>query len=141
MTIGTVRKELRPWIGQAPVPVPVFAPLPKTAKSRVQVETEYARMQDACRHPYLENERHLPPALLISERFLGRIRVDGRGNAIFPHFDLNGLCGYEIKNRGFTGFASGGCKGLWFSHKQTDDNRLVLAESAIDALSYATLFP
>jgi len=30
---------------------------------------------------------------------------------------------------------------LWFSHAQPDDRRLVLAESAIDALSYAALFP
>ena len=52
-----------------------------------------------------------------------------------------GLCGYEIKNSGFTGFASGGAKGLWLSHERDDDNRLVFCESAIDALSHAALFP
>src|SRR5437867_13027074 len=31
-------------------------------------------------------------------------------------------------------------KGLWFSHTQPEDRRLVLVESAIDALSYAALF-
>jgi len=67
------------------------------------------------------------------------VRTDG--NAVFPHFDAAGLCGYEIKNRGFTGFAAGGEKGLWFSHARPDDRRLVLAESAIDTLSHATLFP
>jgi hypothetical protein len=51
------------------------------------------------------------------------------------------LCGYEIKNCGFTGFAAGGRKGLWFSHTQPADRRLVLTESALDALSYAALFP
>jgi hypothetical protein len=51
------------------------------------------------------------------------------------------LCGYEIKNRGFTGFAAGGQKGLWFSHTGPGDRRLVLTESAIDALSHAVLFP
>ena len=60
---------------------------------------------------------------------------------MFPHFDNAGLCGYEIKNRGFTGFAAGGEKGLWFSHTRPDDRRLILAESAIDALSHAALFP
>jgi len=30
---------------------------------------------------------------------------------------------------------------LWFTHTQPADRRLVLAESAIDALSYAALFP
>lgn len=140
-SLGAVRKELRPWIGKPPVPVPAFPSLPKTAKDRMRVETEYARMQGARRHPYLENERGLPAALLDLERFAGRIRIDARGNAIFPHFDVEGLCGYEIKNAGFTGFAGGGSKGLWVSHARLDDNRLVFCESAIDALSHAVLFP
>jgi hypothetical protein len=69
------------------------------------------------------------------------VRIDRRGNAVFPHFDEDGLCGFEIKNRDFTGFASGGEKGLWFSRTRPEDNHIVLAESAIDALSYAALFP
>ena len=81
------------------------------------------------------------PNVLSSPRFTGRVRVDRRGNAVFPHFDVSGLCGYEIKNQGFTGFAAGGKKGLWFSHSRPSDRRLVLAESAIDALSHAVLFP
>jgi hypothetical protein len=98
-------------------------------------------LSNALRHPYLEHERLLPASLLSSPRFAGRVRIDGRGNAVFPHFDVAGLCGYEIKNRGFTGFAAGGKKGLWFSHAGPCDRRLVLAESAIDALSHAVLFP
>jgi hypothetical protein len=62
-------------------------------------------------------------------------------HAVFPHFDREGLCGFELKNRGFTGFASGGTKGLWLSREQPDDTRLVFCEAAIDALSYAVLFP
>ena len=73
--------------------------------------------------------------------FAGRIRIDARCNAIFPHFDAEGVCGFEIKNKGFTGFASGGSKGLWLSHDLPDDNRLVICESSIDALSHAVLFP
>jgi hypothetical protein len=107
----------------------------------MRVEAEYAKMHDAVRHPYLENERALPASLFGLERFAGRIRIDARGNAVFSHFDEEGLCGYEIKNRGFTGFASCGTKGLWLSHGRDDDNRLVLCESAIDALSYAALYP
>ena len=60
---------------------------------------------------------------------------------MFPHFDQEGLCGYEVKNLGFTGFGSGGAKALWLSHERGDDNRLVICESAIDALSHAVLFP
>jgi hypothetical protein len=73
---------------------------------------------------------------------VGRIRIDDRGNCIFPHFDESDvLCGFEKKNAGFAGFASGGIKGLWKSHGCPDDSRLVICESAIDALSYAYLFP
>jgi hypothetical protein len=66
--------------------------------------------------------------------------MDAHGNAVFPHFDQSGLCGYELKNRSFTGFAPGGEKGLWSSHEKHGDGRLVFAESAIDALSHAALF-
>ena len=141
LSLGAVRKELRPWIGLPASALPPYPPLVKTAKDRMRVETEYRKMRDALRHPYLENERALPAPLLGSERFAGRVRVDARGNAVFPHFDRDGLCGYEIKNRGFTGFASGGSKGLWLSHALPDDARIVFCESAIDALSHAALYP
>ncbi len=142
LSLGAVRKELRPWIGMPPVPAPAFPSLPKTEKDRMKVEAAYARMQDAISgHPYLERERALPGALLALDRFAGRVRLDDRGNAVFPHFDAQGLSGYEIKNTGFTGFASGGSKALWLSHELPDDNRLVVTESAIDALSHAVLFP
>ncbi len=141
LSLGAVRKELRPWIGMPSSQLPAFPPLAKSSKDRMRVETEYAKMQDAPRHSYLENERALPASLLGLERLAGRVRMDARGNAVFPHFDGDGLCGYEIKNKGFTGFSSGGTKGLWLSHSLPDDNRLVFCESAIDALSYAVLFP
>src|SRR5258708_3284916 len=86
LSLGDLRKQLRPWIGTPPLPVPAFPILHKTSKDRLRVETEFAKMQDALRHPYLENERALPAALLACERFVGRIRIDVRGNAIFPHF-------------------------------------------------------
>ena len=141
LSFRAVREELRPWIGAPPVAVPAFAPLVKTAKNRSAVEIEYAMMEDALRHPYLENERALPASLLQSRRFAGRIQIDARGNAIFPHDDKEGLCGYEIKNAGFTGFAKGGEKGLWSSNDFPDDRCLMFGESGIEAMSYALLFP
>lgn len=141
LNLGQVRKELRPWIGKDAASLPAFPALPITAKDRFEVDSAFRRMMDATRHAYLEDERGLPVALLEANRFAGRIKIDGFGNAVFPHFDLEGLCGFEIKNRGFTGFARGGEKGLWLSHREAGDNRLVLAESAIDALSHAALFP
>jgi hypothetical protein len=141
MSLGAVRKALRPWIGKPAVTLPLFPKLEPTGKDRIRVESEYRRMAPVLRHPYLEHERCLPATVLSCWRFAGRIRMDARGNVVFPHFDREGVCGYEIKNRGFTGFAAGGAKGLWFSHTRLDDRRLVLAECAIDALSYAALFP
>jgi hypothetical protein len=142
LSLGVVRKELRPWTGnQSPTPVPTFAALPKTEKNRMKVEAAYARTQDASNgHAYLEH-RAIPAALLALDRFSGRVRIDDRGNAVFPHFDAQGLSGYEIKNSGFTGFASGGTKALWLSQCLPDDNRLVFTEGAIDGLSHAVLFP
>lgn len=142
LSLGRVRQELRPWIGgTVSVTLPVFAMLPEVSKDLLAVAREYERMKIAPAHLYLTNERGLPPALLASARFAGRIRSDERDNAIFPHFNENGLCGFEKKNVGFTGFASGGEKGLWLSHSEEQDMRLVVCESAIDALSHAALFP
>lgn len=141
LNLGQARRELRPWIGKEAAVLSVFPALPVSAKNRIAVDTEFRRMTDAEHHPYLENERGLPAFLLTAPRFAGRVQIDRLGNAVFPHFDLEGLCGYEIKNRNFTGFARGGEKGLWLSHRENGDSRLVLAESAIDALSYAALFP
>jgi hypothetical protein len=142
LSLGAVRKELRPWIGQPPIAVPAFPALNKTEKDRMKVEAAYSRMKDASDgHPYLEQERALPASLLALDRFAGRIRMDDKGNAVFPHFDQQGLSGYELKNVGFTGFASGGSKALWLSHELVDDQRLVLSEAALDALSHAVLFP
>ena len=141
LSLGAVRKVLRSWIGKPPAALSLFPKLEPASKDRMRVESEYRRMAKVLGHPYLVHERYLPAVVLSSWRFAGRVRMDARGNAVFPHFDREGLCGYEIKNTGFTGFAAGGAKGLWFSHIGRDDRRLVLAESTIDALSHAMLFP
>lgn len=129
LSLGAVRQVLRPWIGRS-ASAPQFARLPPASPDRMRIEREYRRMAEAQRYPYLERDRCVPAAVRSSPRFRGRMRIDPRGNTVFPHFDSAGLCGYEIKNRGFTGFAAGGKKGLWFSHTRTDDRRLVLVESA-----------
>lgn len=141
LSLGAVRKELRPWVGMPSSALPSYPPLLKVVKDRLRVEREFMRMQDAPQHPYLLTERGIPGEVLSSERFAGTIRADARGNAVFPHFDADGLSGYELKNRGFTGFASGGSKALWLSNAKDDDTSMVFCEAAIDALSYAVLFP
>ena len=140
LSLGRVRKELRPWIGRVSPALPLFTPLQPAPKDRAAVEREYAAMPLAARHADLEDERRIPGQLLGSPRIDGPVRLDAHRNAVFAHFDLLGVCGWEKKNQGFTGFATGGAKGLWESHDLPDDDCLVLTESAIDALSYAALF-
>lgn len=141
MDIGAIRKELRRYIGAPPLPAPDFPPLQGTSKDRFKVEAEYAKTRDAGRHPYLEDERALPASVLQDRRFAGKLRIDPRGNAIFPHLDGEGICGFEKRKHGYKGYSSGGTKGLWGSNEFPDDSRLAFFESAIDALSYHALFP
>jgi hypothetical protein len=145
-SLGGVRQELRPWLGGARhVTRPhsdLFAhEIARISRDRARVLLELARMKPLLFHRYLEEERGLPASLLNSPRFAGKLKVDVRSNAVFPHADQEGPCGYEVKNRGFTGFAPGGEKGLWFSAANSTDTALVIAESGIDALSHAVLHP
>ncbi|MCC7154564.1 MAG: DUF3991 and TOPRIM domain-containing protein [Bryobacterales bacterium] len=140
LSLGAVRKVLRGWIGRPATPRQ-FPALEPTSPDRMRIECAYRGMAGVSRYPYLEQDRCVPAGVLGSARFVGRMRMDSRGNTVFPHFDAAGLCGYEIKNRGFTGFAAGGQKGFWFSQTRRDDRHLILTESAVDALSHAALFP
>ncbi len=147
LSFGYIRQELRPWVGKGgenrPAVLPgSFAPsVETTSKDREAVIRAYHGMSPLSRHPYLEEERAIPRELFTSKRFKGRVLVDSRNNAVFPHFDRNGVCGYEFKNRNFTGFSKHGAKGLWFSAARKVDRCLVIAESGIDAMSYAALNP
>ena len=139
-----MRKELRPWLerrpSDSPAPLDFLPTLEPASRDLIAVRARYEAMKpiDGA-HPYLENERRIPVEVLCHPRFAGRIRVDSHGNAIFPHWNQDGLCGYEIKNRNLTGFSPGGEKGLWGSRIGPDDSKLVVAETAIDALSYFAL--
>ena len=62
--------------------------------------------------------------MLLSPRFRGRIRVDARAKAIFPHENEAGLCGFEKRNRNFKSFAYLGEKGRWMSNAFSEDRRL-----------------
>ena len=144
--LGGVRQALRPWAGSArhvarPHPDLFAHEIEPITKDHARILLELARMKPLGFHRYLEEGRCIPRALLAHPRFLGKLRIDHRMNAIFPHADKNGPCGYEIKNRDFTGYSKGGEKGLWFSAVRKDDSALVICESGIDALSYAALHP
>lgn len=146
--LGQVRKELRPWLSPGSCPAP---PSP-TARSYPKPEPMRVDLQDVQRryrampiirmpHRYLTDRRAIPPEVYLDPLFAGRIRQDERGNVVFPHWNAKGqVCGYEVKNDGFTGFSKHGMKGLFASGFSPKDRCLIIAEVAIDALSYAALF-
>lgn len=141
-SLGMVRKTLRDWLGmsrptsQLPLFVQELQPI---SRDRAEVIAEWEKAAPCLSLPYLTG-RGLGPDVLALPQFAGRVRVDRRHNALFPHYDKAGLSGFEVKNKGFTGFAAGGRKGLWYSRAKETDRRLVLVESAIDAISFHVLF-
>lgn len=144
INLGNVRKILRPWLsgGIRTVPetnyVKILAP---SNKDQQEVIRAYNNTLDITKHPNFMRKRKIPLQTIISNRFNGKIRTDERQSIIFPHKNTNGLCGFDIKNFGFTGFSKGGEKGLWFSAANKSDTQLVFTESAIDALSFHILNP
>lgn len=146
LNLGQVRKELRPWTGNTPSSYRPVAPAAQRAKpqpstaDRRQVLAVWMQMQAINgHHAYLEQQRGISPATLADARFAGHVRIDGKGNAAFPHYDKDGLAGYELKNDGFTGFAKNGQKAVWHSANISSAQQIVLVESAIDALSHAQM--
>jgi hypothetical protein len=149
-SLGEVRRALRPFLGGGdPPPLPsapsaggrMLPGLQPVHRDIIGVRARYEGFPLLeMPQEYLCGARGLPLELLTAPPFRGRIRVDDRGNAIFPHYNRDGLCGWEARNHDFIGFAKGGTKGLWCSVPTTTDQRLVIAESAIDALSHAALF-
>ena len=144
--LGHVRKTLRAFMGSAPLPDrrPAVIELQPVTRDVAALRARFEGMPSLeGHHPYLVDERCIPIALLTSPRFAGTVRIDDRGNVIFPHTDDVGeLTGWEVKNAGgFSGFASGGTKSLYRSATDINDQRLVIAESSLDAFSHAALFP
>lgn len=144
MNLGQVRQELRSWIGETgirpKVPETSYQKVVEpTTKDREKAQAEYQNLDVAVRHPYLEKVRCIDRRILKDIRFKGKVFKDSYGNACFPHVDKQGLSGIEMKNKGFTGFTKHGEKAVWLSNCYKGDDRLVICESAIDALSYHQL--
>ena len=144
LSLGAVRKELRLWlrVDRPKVPIELYRPSvqiqerDEAAAAAAYLSARVAR----CR--YLE-DRGISREVAGDRRFAGAYRLGERGNVLFPHCDpATGLVvGFEVKNKGFTSFASGGRKTFWMSDARADDDRLVVVESSIDAFSYHQLFP
>ncbi len=138
--LGQVRRELRGWLPGAKRPAPEKpdrAPdRPVVAsKDRVDVLRGWLKMKPYSGH-YLTDERSIDPAIIKAFD----VRQDERGNMCAAHKDGDGLVGWEVKNKGFTGFSSGGSRGLCYGRLDSEPiKRIVITESVIDAMSYAQM--
>lgn len=94
---------------------------------------------------YLTTERAIPASLVNELMMLGRIFADSKHNAIFLcEFDGK-ITGAEIRgtsSQAYKGMSHGSQRGVgFFTVSHSNPMRLVVVESAIDALSYHTLYP
>lgn len=83
--------------------------------------------------------RSIPLSTLTDARFADCWR-QGRDGVAFPSWDKQGLCGLEFRGEGVKRFLSGGIKGLWASRNVKTCSRLIVCESATDALSHFALY-
>lgn len=143
-SLGHVRRDLRDWLGEdrpRVAPEAFRADVPPQKTDRAAVQVAYATTTHEATNSLYLNFRGIRPETLTCDRFRGTWRIDQRGNVVFPHTDEDGLSGFEMKNQGFTGFSARGTKTAWRSNGLPEDRRLVLVESAINALSYHQLKP
>ena len=118
-----------------PPPAPRRLTLPPADRSQLS----------AVKH-YLVQERAITPAMTDSLIASGKLYADGRGNAVFLLLGKeNTPVGAELRGTGpqrWRGMAPGSQKDLgYFSVDAPDATRVILCESAIDAISCFLLHP
>ena len=135
LNLGQVRKLLRPCLGETSTPLnPINKPV-KAPVSSIMAQNRYYEMPEYM-GSYLQS-RGISNATV--KEFADNIKQDNKGNVCFRHRDPEGVTGYEIKNDGFTGFASGGQKSLFVHIVGKKISRIVITESAVDCMSYHQL--
>lgn len=94
---------------------------------------------------YLTQTRGLSLSLVQQHVDRGQLYADARRNAVFICADGGNDTGAELRGTGkvaFKGMATGSRRGEgFFMSTHSSPTRVVIVESAIDALSYQTLFP
>ena len=138
--LGQIRKILRNWHGQ-PVTISEHNHVKKKNTKDIQrVKSYLKRFKNVSESPYL-NKRGILNQTIICDLFKGRVLEGYRSAVIFPHFNTQGICGYEVRSDDFTYFSETGEKSLWLSNKNPSYDKIVFLESPIEALSYYQLFP
>lgn len=140
-TLIEIAQELQLWIGGG-----ITLPHPKDYAEHVDEKKSDAdrikKLFNYCspitHHEYLAS-RGIIEDILKSVHFYGRVFKDNFNNAVFPHFNENGVCALELKNEDIGFFVRGSEKTLWRSNVTLSDETLLISETAIDAISYQIL--
>lgn len=142
MTLGHVRKMLRPMVGIAPTAAPFQHQKPE-APRRPASELWASRPAVQRGSPvwdYLTTTRALPADIVLAAVDQDVLREGIRGTAWFAHHgQVPGLTGIEMRGPSYRGFSAGGDKALFRFRASGKGaiHRLVVCEAPIDALSYA----
>ena len=139
LNLGEVRKELRPWLHNRNSNNTTLKPQP-ISDERISLIEKTLDFSVLTNHPYLA-KLEIGNSTLTNKRFIGRIAVDRDNNAIIPHYDDDGLTGYQTYNQNWKSLKQTGTKALWKSNSNEKDTRLVITRTAVDALSYHQLLP
>lgn len=140
-TLGHARKNLRPLAGIAPKLVPL-----RRGADVVPIEGDklwhQARQlrQGSQAWAYLTEQRGLPAATIERVLQVGALREGVYGTIWAQHQGISGqITGWEMRGPSYKGFSKGGTKTLfWLGHPPVAD-RVVVTESAIDAMSLASI--
>ena len=140
-SIQEIGMELQKWSGlNLPIPQQNSPFLNEKCYKSERIEKLFNHCRIAYKNDYLKG-RGLSHQVLHSPRFCGRVFQDDFKNAVFPHFKEGKICGLELKGKGISLFVRGSEKTLWRSNHLMEDDRLIITETPIDAMSYAILHP
>nr|WKN34377.1 toprim domain-containing protein [Tunicatimonas sp. TK19036] len=134
--------ELQSWLdGYVPVcdMKPYIREIDEHAPDPKRIERLFNACAPATGHAYLES-RGIAEEVLRSPRFEDCIFQDAHKNAVFPHFKDGKVSALELKSERISVFVRGSEKTLWCSNIQPHDDTMIIAEAAIDALSYYRLY-
>ncbi len=141
--LAEIAKDLLAWLGEEfsrPEPKHYSPEVIEQKYDPQRVRAIFKGCAHVKTHQYLAC-RGITSASLSSTRFTGRIYTDRYHNAVFPHYNDNGVCGLELKNSEMAIFVRGSEKTFWRSNCKNGDNTLIIGEAVIDALSHSILFP
>jgi hypothetical protein len=131
------------WL-QRHFPLPPVAEPPPVARPLALPPSDRGRLS-AVKH-YLVQDRAIPPAMTDSLMASGKLYADRRGNAVFLLLGKETTpVGAELRGTGpqrWRGMAPGSQRDLgYFSVQAPEATRVILCESAIDAISCWLLHP